>query len=394
MIVPAYNEESVVARTISGILASSYRNLEVIVVDDGSHDNTFGVLQSAFGTDPRVALIRIANGGKANALNVGLSRAKGEIIVALDADTQFNRDTIGRLVRWFADETVGAVAGNAKVGNRINMITRWQALEYIVAQNLERRALAALGTLTVVPGAVGAWRRSVLNELGGFRGDTLAEDQELTIAVQQAGYRVVFDSSAIAWTEAPATARALAKQRFRWAYGTLQCLWKYRRMTFNPRYGALGMIALPQVWLFQILLTALAPLADLLLVWQLVWQYIAYLQHGSEFSNADLKTVGSLLRRVRCRRSDGGGVRLPDGAARAMEPVVVADVAALRLPPDHVLRGRALDHHGAQGRGGRLGQARTHRHRDRARGAGSAVRTAIGPVPQLGAILPRMVLLL
>jgi cellulose synthase/poly-beta-1,6-N-acetylglucosamine synthase-like glycosyltransferase len=291
VIVPAYNEESVVTRTVGGILASAYRNLEVIAVDDGSRDNTFGVLQSAFGKDRRVTLIRTANGGKANALNIGFARAKGDIIVALDADTQFNRDTIARLARWFTDKSVGAVAGNAKVGNRVNTITRWQALEYIVAQNLERRALAALGTLTVVPGAVGAWRKSVLQELGGFRGDTLAEDQELTIAVQRAGYRVVFDSSAVAWTEAPATARALARQRFRWAYGTLQCLWKYRRMTFNPRYGALSMVALPQVWLFQILLTALAPLADLLLVWQLAWQAIAYLQHGSEFSNADLKTV-------------------------------------------------------------------------------------------------------
>jgi cellulose synthase/poly-beta-1,6-N-acetylglucosamine synthase-like glycosyltransferase len=291
VIIPAYNEESVIGRTVRGILNATYRNLQVIVVDDGSRDRTYDVLHSEFGEDKRLTLIRAVNGGKARALNIGLSHARGDVVVALDADTQFNRDTIARLVRWFTDPSVGAVAGNAKVGNRVNMITRWQALEYIVAQNLERRALAALGTLTVVPGAVGAWRKSVLAELGGFRHDTLAEDQELTIAVQRAGYRVQFDSSAIAWTEAPASVKGLAKQRFRWAYGTLQCLWKYRDMTFRPRYGALGMLALPQVWLFQILLTALAPLADLLLIWQLVWQYLAYLQHGSEFSNADLKLV-------------------------------------------------------------------------------------------------------
>ena len=168
------------------------------------------------------------------------SHARGEIVVALDADTQFRADTISRLARWFVDPAIGAVAGNAKVGNRINMITRWQALEYIVAQNLERRALSALGTLTVVPGAVGAWRRELLMKLGGFPVDTLAEDQDLTIAVQRAGHRVLFDGSAVARTEAPATVRGLARQRFRWAYGTLQCLWKYRDMTFNPRYGALG----------------------------------------------------------------------------------------------------------------------------------------------------------
>jgi cellulose synthase/poly-beta-1,6-N-acetylglucosamine synthase-like glycosyltransferase/peptidoglycan/xylan/chitin deacetylase (PgdA/CDA1 family) len=291
VVIPAYNEESVIARTLHGILGGTYRNLEVVVIDDGSKDATGDVVEREFGADARVRLIRAANGGKARALNIGLSHAKGDVIVALDADTQFNRDTIARLVRWFSDDNVGAVAGNAKVGNRINMITRWQALEYIVAQNLERRALAALGTLTVVPGAVGAWRKSVLEALGGFRTDTLAEDQDLTIAVQQAGWRVQFDSTAIAWTEAPATVRGLAKQRFRWAYGTLQCLWKYRRMTFNPRYGTLGMIALPQVWLFQILLTALAPLADLLLLWQLGWQYLAYMQHGAEFSNSDLNIV-------------------------------------------------------------------------------------------------------
>src|SRR6185437_10999460 len=265
---------------------------DVIAVDDGSQDNTSAVLRAAFGENQRVTLVRIVNSGKAAALNIGLERATGDILVALDADTQFQRDTIPRLVRWFSDPEIGAVAGNAKVGNRINMITRWQALEYVVAQNLERRALAALGTLTVIPGAVGAWRKSVLQELGGFPAETLAEDQDLTIAVQRAGYDVKFDSSAIAWTEAPATVRGLAKQRFRWAYGTLQCLWKYRSMTFNPRYGALGAIALPQVWLFQIFLTAFAPLADLLLLWQLIWQGLAYLEHGAEFQNTDLITVG------------------------------------------------------------------------------------------------------
>jgi cellulose synthase/poly-beta-1,6-N-acetylglucosamine synthase-like glycosyltransferase/peptidoglycan/xylan/chitin deacetylase (PgdA/CDA1 family)/spore germination protein YaaH len=291
VLIPAYNEEKVIAKTVERILESDYRDLQIVVVDDGSQDDTSGVLRDRFDNDPRVSLVRVTNGGKARALNVGLSHALGDIIVALDADTQFATDTISRLVRWFTDPKVGAVAGNAKVGNRINMITRWQALEYIVAQNLERRALAALGTLTVVPGAVGAWRRSALAEQGGFRSDTLAEDQDLTISLQKAGYRVRFDSSAVAYTEAPSTFRGLAKQRFRWAYGTLQCLWKYRDLTFNPRYGALGLVALPQVWLFQILLTALAPLADLLLVWQLFSQWIAYLQHGSEFSNADLVTV-------------------------------------------------------------------------------------------------------
>ena len=292
VLIPAYNEEKVIATTIERILASDYPDLEVLVIDDGSKDRTAEVVRARFPGEPRVRLLSVPNGGKAHALNAGLAQARGAVVVALDADTQFDTSTIARLVRWFADPAVGAVAGNAKVGNRINMITRWQALEYIVAQNLERRALSALGTLTVVPGAVGAWRRAALSQLGGFPTDTLAEDQDLTIAIQVAGYRVVFDPAAVAWTEAPATFRGLGKQRFRWAYGTLQCLWKYRRITFNPRHGLLGTVALPQVWLFQIVLTTLAPVADLLLVWQLVGQWINYEQHGAEFQSGDLRIVG------------------------------------------------------------------------------------------------------
>ena len=357
VIIPAYNEENVIAATVQRILASTYRRMEIIVVDDGSKDNTFDVLQSQFANHAAIALLSIPNGGKANALNVGLARATGDVVVALDADTQFNPDTISRLVRWFADPNVGAVAGNAKVGNRINMITRWQALEYIVAQNLERRALAALGTLTVIPGAVGAWRRSAIEQIGGFRSDTVAEDQDLTIDLQRVGYRVLFDSSAIAWTEAPTTFRGLAKQRFRWAFGTLQCLWKYRRLTFNPRYGALGMIALPQVWMFQILLTALAPLADLLLIWQLVWQGIAYIEHGSEFNNADLITVGVYYCIFIGHRPDDGVLRIPSGEeGGGLESAVMAYAAALWLPPVNVLCRRALDLHGDEGPTGRLGK--------------------------------------
>jgi cellulose synthase/poly-beta-1,6-N-acetylglucosamine synthase-like glycosyltransferase len=209
----------------------------------------------------------------------------------LDADTQFEPETISRLVRWFVDPAVGAVAGNAKVGNRINVITYWQALEYITAQNLERRALAALGAITVVPGAVGAWRRAALDGLGGFPADTLAEDQDLTIAIQKAGYQVLFDGDAIAWTEAPDSMRGLARQRFRWAYGTLQCLWKHRDVTFRRRYGALGMIALPQVWLFQILFSVISPLVDLLLVWQVLATGLDYLQHRAQFNSDNLLEV-------------------------------------------------------------------------------------------------------
>ncbi|WP_158884429.1 glycosyltransferase [Rhodanobacter sp. L36] len=288
VLIPAYNEAKVIASSIRYILRSRHPNIEVIVVDDGSTDGTSDVVTEHYANESRVRLITIPNGGKAHAVNTALSESKGAVIVALDADTQFEPNTIPRLVRWFNDPKVGAVAGNAKVGNRVNLITLWQALEYITAQNLERRALAALGAITVVPGAVGAWRREALEQLGGFPSETLAEDQDLTIAVQKAGYHTLFDAEAIAWTEAPDTARGLARQRFRWAYGTLQCLWKHRDATFRPRYGALGMIALPQVWLFQILFSVVSPLIDLVLVWQIISTGLDYLQHRGQFDNTNL----------------------------------------------------------------------------------------------------------
>src|SRR5206468_3007434 len=174
-----------------------------IVIDDGSRDGTSEIVERAFGKDPRVHLIKLDNGGKARALNHGLAVAKSDIVIALDADTQFEPETIARLARWFAtDQRLAAVAGNAKVGNRINIATRWQALEYVTAQNLERRALARLGAMTVVPGAVGAWRKRAIAQVGGYPPETLAEDQDLTIAVQRAGWHVAYDQSAIAWTEA------------------------------------------------------------------------------------------------------------------------------------------------------------------------------------------------
>jgi GT2 family glycosyltransferase len=227
VIIPAHNEEKVIADTVQRILDSDYPLAQIIVVDDGSTDGTAAVVRDRFADDKRVALITVPNGGKAKAINAGLERARGDVVVALDADTQFEKATIARLARWFADPEIGAVAGNAKVGNRINMLTRWQALEYITAQNLERRALSAVDCITVVPGAVGAWRRGALVKLGGFPGDTLAEDQDLTIAIQKAGYKAVFDAEAVAWTEAPATIRTLARQRFRWSFGTLHCFWKH-----------------------------------------------------------------------------------------------------------------------------------------------------------------------
>jgi cellulose synthase/poly-beta-1,6-N-acetylglucosamine synthase-like glycosyltransferase/peptidoglycan/xylan/chitin deacetylase (PgdA/CDA1 family)/spore germination protein YaaH len=292
IIVPAYNEARVIAATIRSLLNQTYQGeLDVVVVDDGSPDDTYEVVSREFGDDPRVTVFRKENGGKASALNFGIARSRGEIIVCLDADTQFTPTTVARLVVPLSDPLVGAVAGNAKVGNRHNMVTRWQALEYVTSQNLERRAFAVLNAITIVPGAVGAWRKSYVQAVGGFSSDTLAEDQDLTWALGEEGVRVTYADDAIAYTEAPDTLRTLIRQRFRWSFGTLQSIWKHKRITFRPKYGALGMIAMPNVWIFQLFYTAISPLADILFAWSLLSVLLARYQHGDRYALSNLEDV-------------------------------------------------------------------------------------------------------
>jgi len=288
VLIPAFNEARVIAGSVHRVLASSEVELEVIVIDDGSSDGTSDVVRNAFGDDRRVRLLTLANGGKARALNRALTFARGEVVIALDADTQFETTTVARLARWFADPAIGAVAGNAKVGNRVNLVTKWQATEYVTAQNLERRALTRFDAITVVPGAVGAWRRAALDAVGGYPTDTLAEDQDLTIAVQRAGWRVGYDIDAVAWTEAPETLRALGKQRFRWAFGTLQCLWKHRAILRTRKPLGLAVVGIPQAWLFQIVFAVISPLIDLALVISAVSTVVRVAQHGWAQTQSDV----------------------------------------------------------------------------------------------------------
>jgi cellulose synthase/poly-beta-1,6-N-acetylglucosamine synthase-like glycosyltransferase/peptidoglycan/xylan/chitin deacetylase (PgdA/CDA1 family)/spore germination protein YaaH len=288
VIVPAYNEERVIVSSVTRVLASDYPDFEVIVADDGSHDRTSALVAEHFGEDTRVRLLTLTNGGKAAAINRALAQATGEVIIALDADTQFLPDAISKLVRWFADPKLGAVAGNARVGNRINLVTKWQAIEYVTAQNVERRALDRLGAITVVPGAIGAWRRAALDEAGGYPEDTLAEDQDLTIAIQRLGWKVTYDIDAVALTEAPESFRALARQRFRWSFGTLQCLWKHRAVLREGRPVGLARIGMPQAWLFQIVFSGLSPLIDLALVLSFVGTILRVQQHGWAQTQSDV----------------------------------------------------------------------------------------------------------
>jgi peptidoglycan-N-acetylglucosamine deacetylase len=292
VIVPAYREEAVIVKTIQSLVSQEYPGeLEVLVVDDGSPDATYERARAAFGDHPRVRLFRKANGGKASALNFGLTAARGEIVICLDADTIFAPNTVGELVEPLRDPKVGAVAGNAKVGNRINIVTRWQAIEYVTSQNLDRRAFSLLNCITVVPGAVGAWRKDLVFAAGGFSEETLAEDQDLTLAIRRAGHAIAYADEAIGYTEAPDTLRMLSRQRFRWSFGTLQCLWKHRDVFFQRRYGSLGFIALPNVLIFQLFYPAVSPIADFLFLWSIGSVFWVRAQHGATFAITSLEHV-------------------------------------------------------------------------------------------------------
>ncbi len=270
VIVPAYNEEKVIVQTVASLLASAYRGkLEILVVDDGSRDKTHECARRAFDGEPRIRIFQTPNRGKPAALNFGLRHTSAPIVVTLDADTIFRTDTIGKLVRHFADGRVGAVAGNAKVGNRVNLLTKWQALEYVTSQNLDRRAFNLLNCITVVPGAVGAWKRELVRELGGFNPTTLAEDADLTIAIGKAGYKVVYDEEAIGLTEAPDTVRSLVRQRYRWMFGTAQAAWRHRDCLLRPKHRALGLVGLPNIVLFQVLFPLVSPILDATLLFSL-----------------------------------------------------------------------------------------------------------------------------
>jgi len=284
VLIPAHNEENVIVQTVQSVLLSDLDNIRVIVVDDGSKDRTLELLQSNFGRNEGVEIIHQVNQGKAAALNNALSRAQTAIVVTIDADTEIESDALRKLLRHFSDARVGAVAGNVKVGNRSRWLTRWQALEYVTSQNMEKRAFDLLNCITVVPGALGAWRREAIEAAGGITADTVAEDADLTIAIRRLGWRVTYDEEAIAWTEAPETPGQLIRQRFRWTFGTLQSFWKHSDTLFRPKYGTLGWIALPNIFIFQIVLPLVSPILDLLflgslVLWGLAGLHITQIPH-------------------------------------------------------------------------------------------------------------------
>jgi cellulose synthase/poly-beta-1,6-N-acetylglucosamine synthase-like glycosyltransferase/peptidoglycan/xylan/chitin deacetylase (PgdA/CDA1 family) len=269
VIVPAYNEkEGIEAAVRSLALGDHPGGIEVVVVDDGSSDNTADLARGL--NLPNVRVVTVPNGGKSTALNVGVAHARHDLIVMVDGDTVFEPDSLRHLVQPFADPEVGAVAGNVKVGNRSNMVARWQHIEYVIGFNLDRRMYDLLHCMPTVPGAIGAFRREALREAGGMSDDTLAEDTDLTMALARNGWHVVYEERARAWTEAPVTLSQLWKQRYRWSYGTMQAMWKHRHAVVERgTSGRFGRRGLPFLALFQVALPLFAPLFDILSVYGL-----------------------------------------------------------------------------------------------------------------------------
>jgi cellulose synthase/poly-beta-1,6-N-acetylglucosamine synthase-like glycosyltransferase/peptidoglycan/xylan/chitin deacetylase (PgdA/CDA1 family)/spore germination protein YaaH len=268
VLIPAYNEETVIVRTIRSVLNSDYKNLHVIVIDDGSPDRTAEVATDAYAAEiaaGRVQVLSKANGGKAAALNYALDRLSEEIYVGIDADTVIATDAIAKLIPHFEDARIGAMAGNAKVGNRVNLWTRWQALEYITSQNFERRALDLFHVVTVVPGAIGAWRTAPVKAAGGYPINTVAEDADLTMNLLEQGFRVDYEDRSLAFTEAPIDAKGLMRQRFRWSFGTLQAIWKHRAAFIRNK--AMGLFALPNILVFQMFLPLVSPFIDVMFLY-------------------------------------------------------------------------------------------------------------------------------
>ena len=281
VVIAAYNEEKVIARTVRSILNNGYPDVEVVVVDDGSKDETLRVLRENFRGEERVRIFTQANAGKSEASesrDCGVAeRYPGRARCRYYFPQRDHRDAGAALLRCEGRGRIGQCARGqqAEVDRR-----SFSPSSTYTASIWTGGALGVLNAITVVPGAVGAWRKDLIVACGGFGNDTLAEDTDITLAIRRLGYEIRYEAAAIAYTEAPETVRALAKQRFRWSFGTLQAAWKHRDATFNPQYGYLGFVALPSIWIFQVLLAALSPFAEVAMIialfagnWRIVTLY-------------------------------------------------------------------------------------------------------------------------
>lgn len=281
LIMPAYNEGLVIEASIRSALELNYPDYEVIVIDDGSTDDTY---EKACAIAERVGRRKLRvftqpNGGKSSALNMGIAHARGELLLCTDSDSRLHPEAMRHMVKHFEDANVAAVAGNVRVVNRGNTLTKLQALEYVEGLNLVRAAQSLFGVMTVIPGPVGLFRKSFVQSLGGYLSDTFAEDCDLTLRIMVAGGRIKYEPNAVSFTEAPENTKALFRQRYRWGRGVLQALIKHRGELWRPWHFRLWLTlasllfesaVLPTINLFGVVLliiTTLGGISSLGLLW-------------------------------------------------------------------------------------------------------------------------------
>ncbi|MCE1190001.1 MAG: glycosyltransferase [Ignavibacteria bacterium] len=240
IIVPVYNEGKLIADSIGSLLKLDYSNYEIIIVNDGSTDDTAAVAKTLVGyqmgrySEVKVSLINKPNGGKARALNAGISYSKAEIVLCMDGDSQLSDDTLRMAVRHFSDPEIGAVAGNVKVLNRRKLFTDLQALEYIEGLNMARAAQSFFKLVNIIPGPIGLFRKKAIENAGYYSSDTFAEDADLTLKILAHNWKIYYEPRAISYTEAPEKMQQLLKQRYRWTRGILQAIRKHKILLINP----------------------------------------------------------------------------------------------------------------------------------------------------------------
>lgn len=242
LVVPAYNEGIVIQAAIRSLLLLDYPNYEIIVIDDGSTDDTYEKAL-AVAREPHDIPIRVVtkrNAGKAEALNTGMALALGEFILNMDGDSKLSGNTLRVCIRHFDNPRIGAVAGNVKVINRENIWSRIQALEYVEGLAMARKAQSFMRTVNIIPGPLGMFRKSVLQQVGGYDHDTFAEDCDLTLKLLMRGWHIAYEPSAIAWVETPSRLLDLLKQRYRWTRGILQATTKHSHALWQPRKAGIN----------------------------------------------------------------------------------------------------------------------------------------------------------
>jgi cellulose synthase/poly-beta-1,6-N-acetylglucosamine synthase-like glycosyltransferase/peptidoglycan/xylan/chitin deacetylase (PgdA/CDA1 family) len=261
VIVPSYNEQAGIISTINSLLNQDYKLTKILVIDDGSTDDSCIEIEKNFGINPNVRLIKKPNGGKASALNLGIEYCDTDIFISVDADTYLGLDAVRLLVSHFGDPQVAGVAGKVEIANdyyslkdknkklgfwqNYNPLVLCQNLEYISSQNFDKIGMDKLNAVAVIPGAIGAFRKDLVIQVGKYKTDTLAEDTNLTIDLLRLGKIIRYEKNARCFTEAPESLNQFYKQRFRWNFGTLQVLWKRKSMMFNPKYGPIGYFIMP-----------------------------------------------------------------------------------------------------------------------------------------------------